>query len=167
MIASRIYLLLGSNLGDRLRLLQAAVHYLTLHLARGQVTCSSVYETAAWGKEDQPAFLNMAVGMDTTLTPELVLAATRQIEQSFGRQRIERWGERTLDIDILFYGQEVINSPQLTIPHPQIQARRFALVPMSEIASDLVHPILRKTILQLLQECTDSLEVKVFEGGDL
>ena len=148
-MAETIYLLLGSNEGDRLRQLKSAAHYLVLHLARGTVIYSSVYETAAWGKEDQPSFLH---------PPELVLAAVHQIEQSFGRQRTEQWGQRTLDVDILFYGNQIIQQPGLIIPHPQLQERRFALIPMAEIA-----PELHKSVTQLLHECSDVLPVQVFE----
>lgn len=159
-MAEMIYLLLGSNEGDRLKLIKEAAHYLVLHLARAPVDYSSVYETAAWGKEDQPSFLNIAIGMQTTRPPQLVLAACRQIEASFGRQRTELWGQRTLDADIIFYGDKIIQSPELTIPHAQIEHRRFTLMPMAEIAPQLVHPVLSKTILQLLDECKDTLLVR-------
>jgi 2-amino-4-hydroxy-6-hydroxymethyldihydropteridine diphosphokinase len=158
-----IYLLLGSNEGDRLRLLQDAAHFLVMHLARGHVLYSSIYETAAWGKEDQPPFLNMALRLDTNHPPDLVLTAARQIEQGFGRQRIEVWGQRTLDVDILFYGDKTIDKPDLIIPHQQIQARRFALTPMAEIAPHFEHPVLKKTMLELLAICEDPLEVHMFQ----
>jgi 2-amino-4-hydroxy-6-hydroxymethyldihydropteridine diphosphokinase len=160
-----IYLLLGSNEGDRLRLLRDAAHFLVLHLARGHVLYSSVYETAAWGKEDQPSFLNMALRMDTNHPPELVLAGARQVEQGYGRQRTEVWGPRTLDVDILFYADRVVNHPQLTIPHPQIQARRLALTPMAEIAPHFEHPVLKKTMLELLSICEDPLPVQIYQSS--
>ena len=161
-MGNTIYLLLGSNEGDRLRQLNSAVYYLTLHLARGPVIRSAVYETAAWGIEDQPSFLNLAIRMNTAHPPEDVLTAVHQIEQSFGRQRTVQWGQRTLDIDILFYGDEIIRQPKLIIPHPEIQARRFALAPMAEIAPELMHPVLKQTMAELLLQCTDPLPVEVF-----
>jgi len=166
-MAETIYLLLGSNEGDRLRQLKSAVYYLTLHLARGPVVRSSIYETAAWGIEDQPSFLNLAIRMNTAHPPEDVLTAVHQIEQSFGRQRIVKWGQRTLDIDILFYGDKIIHQPRLIIPHPQIQERRFALAPMAEIAPELMHPVLRQTMAELLDHCTDPLPVQVINDSEL
>lgn len=127
------------------------------------VAKSSLYETAAWGKEDQPDFLNMALCIETSLTPEQLLQATQTIEQHLGRQRDVKWGQRTLDIDILFYGSEIVNLPNLKVPHPYIQDRRFALVPLHEIAPQLVHPGLAKTIAALLQNCPDKLEVRLFK----
>ena len=165
-MAETIYLLLGSNEGERLRQLKSAIYYLTLHLARGPVLRSSVYETAAWGLEEQPPFLNMAIRMNTVHPPEDVLTAVHQIEQSFGRQRVVKWGQRTLDIDILFYGDRIIDQPELIIPHPQIQQRRFALAPMVEIAPSLMHPVLERTMTELLADCKDPLPVQVFSDPE-
>jgi 2-amino-4-hydroxy-6-hydroxymethyldihydropteridine diphosphokinase len=113
--------------------------------------------------EDQPAFLNQALKMDTRHPPEDVLTAIHQIEQSFGRQRTLKWGPRTLDIDILFYGDMIIERPELKIPHPQIQERRFALAPVAELAPGFVHPVFNKTIAELLEHCSDPLPVRLFE----
>ncbi len=120
---------------------------------------SSIYETAAWGKTDQPMFLNQVVEIITVLSPKELLQKILNIERQLGRARHEKFGPRTIDIDILFYNEERHNSPSLTIPHPALQYRRFALTPMNEIAPGFVHPVLKKTIAELLEECPDDLPV--------
>jgi len=162
MKGARIYLLLGSNEGDRLYYLTAAVQKLRQDLATGPAISSAIYETAAWGKEDQASFLNMALGMDTLQTPNAVLETALQIEKSLGRTRLEHWGQRSLDIDILFYGDQILHTESLTIPHPHLAKRRFALVPIAEIAPEFIHPILGKSMKQLLTECMDPLPVERF-----
>lgn len=154
-----IYLLLGSNEGDRIHLLQTAVRELQQHCG-AVIKKSSLYETAAWGLEEQPDFLNQVVKLKTPHSPQALLTAIQEIEKNLGRQRKVKWGQRTLDIDILFYGKKIIQTPTLTIPHPYMQDRRFTLLPLAEIAPHFVHPLLRKTIATLLKECKDRLEVK-------
>lgn len=158
----QVYLLLGSNLGDRTQILEGAKAFLTARCGR-VLNASQVYETAAWGKEDQPSFLNQALLLETGLSPEEVLAVCLQSEQAAGRERIERWGARTLDVDILFYDDLELDIPGLHIPHPALPQRRFALLPMADIAPDFVHPILHKSIKQLLDECPDPLAVTPFQ----
>jgi len=154
-----VYLLLGSNEGQREEWLNEAIRLLQQNC--GTITARSyIYETAAWGLEQQPDFLNMALSITTALSPADLLEQTQAIEQQLGRQREVKWGQRTLDIDILFYNSDIIDIPGLKIPHPYIQERRFALVPMAEIAPDLVHPVFNKNISQLLDECKDPLQVK-------
>ena len=157
------YLLLGSNLGDRAALLAAARQALAA-TAGDIVAVSSLYETAAWGREDQPAFLNQALAVRTRLRPDALLAACQAAEQHAGRQRLEHWGSRTLDVDILFYGSHIIQSPGLSVPHPRLAERRFALVPLAEIAGPLHHPQLRETIATLLLRCPDPLPVQRWAG---
>lgn len=130
------YLSLGSNLGDRLAMLAEAVRRLGTQAVR--VTgVSSVYETAPWGKTDQPAFLNLVVELETDLDPHSLLRHILAVEQSLGRVRLERWGPRTVDIDILLYDDEQIATPDLEIPHPRMADRAFVLVPLLEIAPHL------------------------------
>ena len=153
------YLLLGSNLGDRVALLHAA--QARLEATAGEiVAASALYETAAWGREDQPAFLNQALALRTTLTADQLLAQCLQTEHLAGRERRERWGSRTLDVDILLYGSEIINEPSLAVPHPRLAERRFALVPLAEIGGAVQHPGSGLTIIELLAHCPDPLPVR-------
>ena len=153
-----VYLLLGSNEGQREEWLQTAIELLQ-EKCGDIIKRSAIYETAAWGLEEQPDFLNMALRLNTALSPVELLQQTQAIEHQLGRQREVKWGQRTLDIDILFYNDELTDIPGLKIPHPYIQERRFALVPLAEIAPGYSHPIFHKTITQLLDECNDPLEV--------
>jgi 2-amino-4-hydroxy-6-hydroxymethyldihydropteridine diphosphokinase len=156
------YLLLGSNLGDRPTRLNKA--RATLAASAGEiVAASSIYETAAWGVEDQPDFLNQVLAITTTLTPDALLAACQAAEQQQGRQRALRWGARSLDVDILLFGNEVIATPTLTVPHPALPFRRFTLIPLAELASQLVHPQLHQTIAKLLLDCPDPLPVRKWD----
>lgn len=120
---------------------------------------SSVYTTAPWGNNDQPSFLNMAVNIVVNADARRTLQEVLSIEKAMGRERKEKWGQRLIDIDILFFGNFIINETDLIIPHPEIQNRRFALVPMVEIASDFSHPVLNKNIATLLSVCQDELAV--------
>jgi 2-amino-4-hydroxy-6-hydroxymethyldihydropteridine diphosphokinase len=153
------YLLLGSNLGDRAaRLAQARRD---LAATAGRITAASaLYETAAWGLEDQPAFLNQVLALETELSAPALLTACLAAEQQQDRARLVRWAARTLDVDMLLFGQEVIDTPTLTVPHPALPGRRFALVPLAEVAPQLVHPVLHHTIAELLAKCVDKLDVR-------
>jgi len=154
------YLLLGGNLGNRQENLAKAVELLNEEI--GEVlSVSSVYETAAWGKTDQPAFLNQAVSLKTNLNALQVLDKVLKIEKVLGRVRKEKWGERLIDIDLILFGNEIINiEAKLQVPHPQMQYRRFVMEPLAEIAAGLIHPVLGKTILEITKNITDNLEVK-------
>ena len=153
-----IYLILGSNLGDRMAILADAL--MQLELTAGQLKAQSgLYETAAWGKQNQTSFLNQVVEISSALPPHELLGKILDIELKLGRVREEKWGPRTLDLDILYYDDLIVSSPTLTLPHPQLHQRRFTLIPLCEIAPLWVHPVLKKNNLQLLQECPDQLEV--------
>ena len=154
------YLSLGSNKGDTLQNLQQAIKLLEKEIGSiKEVSC--IYITAPWGNTAQPEFKNQAVCIHTDLTANELLKKTIEIEEKLGRIRTEqKWMERTIDIDILFYNNEVINMPNLTIPHPYLHQRKFVLIPLKEIASRFIHPVLNKQINTLLEECTDTLEVK-------
>jgi len=152
------YLLLGSNIGDRVAHLQQAQQQLTA-TAGEIIAASAFYETAAWGLEDQPAFLNQALAVSTALNAPALLAACLATEQQAGRERHQRWAARTLDVDILFYGDAIIDAPTLKVPHPALPGRRFALTPLAELAPQLVHPQLGQTVAELLATCPDPLAV--------
>jgi 2-amino-4-hydroxy-6-hydroxymethyldihydropteridine diphosphokinase len=155
------HLLLGSNLGDRAA--QLALARRELAAAGELVAQSGIYETAAWGREDQPAYLNQALALRTYFPAEALLAACLAAEHAAGRQRLEQWGSRTLDVDILFYGAELHRSSTLTVPHPHLAARRFALLPLAEIAPQLRHPESGLTVAELLARCPDPLPVRRWE----
>ena len=148
------YLLTGSNLGNSLTLLQQAQEEIAKRVGP-PVAVSSVYVTAPWGITDQPSFLNQALQVETSLSPQELIHNLLDIEISLGRVRTEKYGPRTIDIDILLYGNSILNEPNLQVPHPQLPHRRFALLPLAELAPDLIHPVTGKTIRQLLEECPD------------
>lgn len=158
------YLLLGSNEGDRLQWLYDALAQLDKYGLFADL--SQVYETAAWGLEDQPAFLNVALCLHTELSVEELLKAIQSIEHNLGRQRELKWGQRTLDIDILFYNDAVLDRDDLKIPHPFLQERRFALAPLNDIAPNLMHPVLQQTIATLLKYCPDQLAVVPYNDDE-
>lgn len=155
---NQCHLLLGTNIGDKKHNLLQARQLINERI--GEITKpSAIYQTSAWGKEDQDDFLNQVLAVDTTLSPEVLLARCLDIEKELGRVRFEHWGERLIDIDILYYEHEIITSQRLTVPHPEIQNRKFTLVPLVEIAPDYVHPKMNQTNKDLLGLCTDPLEV--------
>lgn len=153
------YLLLGGNLGDRKRNLDMAIQL--LNNEAGQVTAvSSIYETAAWGVTEQPDFLNQAVQLETSLTALELLDKMLEIEKQLGRIRKDKWGERLIDIDLILFGEEIINiENKLQVPHPHMQSRKFVMKPLAEIAPNVYHPILGKTIYEILENISDNLEV--------
>lgn len=152
------FLLLGTNLGDRKKNLSIARN--AIEVSVGTILkASSIYQTAAWGKTDQPEFLNQALEVQTSLSPEEVLAEILKIEYTMGRRRDQRWAERIIDIDILLFEKEMISSTALKIPHPELAGRRFALAPLAEIAGGVTHPVLQLTIQEVLAQCPDLLEV--------
>jgi 2-amino-4-hydroxy-6-hydroxymethyldihydropteridine diphosphokinase len=156
---STAYLLIGGNLGNRLHYLQEATQYI-------QQTCgnivhsSSIYESAAWGITEQPSFYNQALMLETTLPPDNLMQQLLKIEENMGRKRTLKLGPRIIDLDILFIDDLIISDSLLTLPHPALPDRRFALLPLNEIAPMLEHPVFHKTIQQLLSECKDELDVQ-------
>jgi 2-amino-4-hydroxy-6-hydroxymethyldihydropteridine diphosphokinase len=156
-----IYISLGSNLGDRLANLRNAMTNISPKVKT--VAQSSVYETEPWGYSDQPSFLNQIIKANTDLAPFDLLAFFKEIEVSMGRQETFRFGPRLIDLDILFYDDLVLNTPKLTIPHPRIIERAFVLIPLVEIAPDLYHPVIGKTIQQLTTG-VDSSSIEVFQS---
>lgn len=157
-----VFLSTGSNRGNRLRQLAIARQWIEERIGAIEAA-SHVYQTQAWGMEEQGDFLNQVLKVRTTLSPESVLENIQGIEKKMGRVREEKWGSRLIDIDILFYDNRIIHTSTLIVPHPLIPNRRFVLAPLQEIAPDFRHPLLQKTISELLTETPDSLEVHYFE----
>jgi 2-amino-4-hydroxy-6-hydroxymethyldihydropteridine diphosphokinase len=158
---STTFLLLGSNQGDRMQFLAQARRQLQAGAGSIQKE-SAIYETAAWGLQDQPAFLNQVLVLATALSPEALLAEIHQIEKKLGRVRKTKWAARVIDIDILYFDDLVLQTPRLQLPHPHLQDRRFTLLPLAEIAPGWVHPVFQKTNCQLLEQCPDTLEVRKY-----
>jgi 2-amino-4-hydroxy-6-hydroxymethyldihydropteridine diphosphokinase len=156
------YLLIGGNLGDRLGFMAAAKEKMKqkgIELIRQ----SSIYETAAWGITNQPSFLNQVLEIATSLTPEELLYDLLSIEQELGRIRAEKNGARIIDIDILYFERQLIQSAGLSIPHDRIPIRRFVLVPLAELIPDFIDPKTNTSIVKMLKDCPDTLEVAVYE----
>lgn len=149
-----VYLSLGSNIGDRQAYLSGAIDKLKEKLEN--IKTSPIYETEPWGYTDQASFLNMCLRGQTTLEPDQLLKFLKSIESESGRSHAEKWGPREIDIDILFYDEEIVDVGGLKIPHPHIAERAFVLVPLAEIAPDLAHPVLKKTIAELAESIDSS-----------
>ena len=161
---STAYLLTGGNMGNRFSYLQEAQNKIAA--SYGKITAvSAVYETDAWGVTDQPSFYNQALAVATSLSPDALMEGLLRIEQEMGRTRLRKMGPRIIDLDILLIDELVRESPLLTLPHPALHLRRFALLPLSEIAPDIIHPVLHKSIHQLLEDCTDTLNVQKKSAG--
>ena len=158
----RVVLLLGSNIEPREKYLEDAISLLEGYLGKSTAV-SEVYESEPWGFEAKISFYNRAVVFDTDKTPEELLHLCLQTEKTLGRVRnnIEGYTSRTMDVDMLYFGNKIINSEQLTVPHPRLPLRRFALQPMVEVMPELIHPILNKNQEELLLECPDQSEVKL------
>lgn len=155
---TQLFLSLGGNLGNTREIFEDA--YPLIEKKIGKISdYSSIYQTEAWGPIPQADFLNQVVLVTTTLKPEACLTELLEIEREFGRERKERWGPRTLDLDILFYGDMIIAESDLSIPHPRIAERKFILTPLAEIAPNFTYPASGKTMVALLAECSDKSQV--------
>lgn len=154
-----VYLLTGGNLGDKATTLQKAIKLIAEQVGKIE-KISSIYETKAWGVKNQPDFYNQVIQLETKLAPLAVLMAIQSIEIQLGRTERQKWHSRIIDIDILYYGDQFIGTDVLRVPHSQMHNRNFTLHPLNEIAPDFVHPVLKKTTKQLLEECKDDLPVK-------
>ncbi len=156
----RVFIGLGSNLGNRSEFLMRALEEIQRLGGIVFKKSSSVYDTDPVGIKAQPKFLNMVVEVDSVMPPGELLQKLKQIERSIGRKKSERWGPREIDLDLLYYGDEIMNDEELKLPHPEIANRRFVLVPMKEIAADFVDPLHKRTIAELLSSCTDTSAVR-------
>ena len=154
-IMEHIFLLTGSNIGKTEKHLLLAKKIIAERIG-SVVHQSSVYKTEPWGNKEQQDFLNQVLEVQTTLLPEDVLKQVLSIEQEMGRNRLQKWGPRIIDIDILFYGDVIIKTEHLTVPHPLLHERKFTLLPLTEIAPGFIHPVMLKTVNELLIECADT-----------
>ncbi|MFW6223192.1 MAG: 2-amino-4-hydroxy-6-hydroxymethyldihydropteridine diphosphokinase [Bacteroidota bacterium] len=160
MILTKTFLLIGGNLGNRPHNLEKAKGLININIGP-LIAESSIYETEPWGFEHEKFFYNQVLEVDTPLAPDSLLEKIHLIENQMGRKREKgRYTARIIDIDILFYNKEAVNSTSLTIPHKALHKRRFVLIPLSEIAPDFIHPVLKKSVNMLLQECSDTGMVK-------
>ncbi|MEI9933308.1 MAG: 2-amino-4-hydroxy-6-hydroxymethyldihydropteridine diphosphokinase [Ferruginibacter sp.] len=158
---NKTYLLLGSNVGNSKAALANAIKHIEKKIGK-VVRQSSIYKTAAWGKTDQADFLNQVIIVDTNLSAEETMSTILLIEERMGRIRTIKNAPRVIDIDILFFNKDIIQQKNLIVPHPEIPNRRFVLIPINELSPNLKHPVLHKTIHQLLTNSTDILNVKKF-----
>ena len=157
-----VFLGLGSNKGDRDKYIEEAIERIS-EINEVTVTKKApIYETEPWGVKDQGFFLNTVIQIETTLPADLLHGELKRIEKELGRGSGEKWSEREIDIDLLFYGEENIITENLKIPHHQIENRRFVLVPLADIAPEFIHPVLRKSISMLLADTSDELQVSKY-----
>lgn len=156
----RATLIIGGNIGKRESYLQFAIYHIEKSIGP-IIKQSKIYESETWGDKATNPFLNQVLDIDTQLEPLEILKAINNIEHMAGRTRFEQWGDRTLDIDVLFLEDKILEEMVLTVPHPHIAERKFTLVPLNEIKADFIHPVYNKSIASLLESCTDSLEVKI------
>jgi 2-amino-4-hydroxy-6-hydroxymethyldihydropteridine diphosphokinase len=157
-----IFLSLGSNLGDKRQHLARATELINYLIGSVEQT-SPLYLTEAWGLTSQEDFINQVIKIRSALTPKEILNCIHQIEASMGRVRKEKWEPRIIDIDILYFDDQCINSPELVIPHPLLQERKFVLVPLTDLSPTFVHPLLHQTNEQLLLDCTDDSEIHLLK----
>ncbi|MEO8822433.1 MAG: 2-amino-4-hydroxy-6-hydroxymethyldihydropteridine diphosphokinase [Ginsengibacter sp.] len=154
---NQLFLITGGNIGDRKRNLERAATLIQKRVGK-IMTCSKMYETEAWGITDQPSFYNQVLIIESKLSAREVLHIILNIEEEMGRKRTVKNAARIIDIDILFFNDEIVNEENLSIPHPEIGNRRFVLSPLNEIAPGMLHPVFKKTIKELLSETKDLLK---------
>ena len=157
------YLCLGGNVGDRKKIIESALYIINNNV--GKITAkSSIYETEAWGVDNHHPYLNQCISVITSYNPLELISSLLNIENQLGRERInsDNYNPRTLDIDVLFFNDEIINYPNLIVPHPRLHLRNFVLMPLKEIAPHFLHPKLKKTITELLETCPDNCQVKSY-----
>lgn len=157
----QVYLLLGGNLGDKPKIFTETEQLIAETI--GNIRCKSrIYETEPWGFESEEWFWNQAFLVETNLSVSACLEAVHRIEKLVGRVRSsQQYSSRIIDIDLIFFGDQVIDQPELIVPHPRMAARKFVLQPLCEISAEKIHPVFQKTIQELLDECDDSLEVRI------
>ncbi|MGB2697203.1 MAG: 2-amino-4-hydroxy-6-hydroxymethyldihydropteridine diphosphokinase [Candidatus Zixiibacteriota bacterium] len=156
------YIGLGSNLNHKMESLDKAVDLIEHNSKVKVLKRSSVYQTEPVGIKDQPFFLNMVLEVETEISPFELLFLLQDIERKMGRKREKKWGPRNIDLDLLLYEDQVINSAELTLPHPQMHLRKFVLVPLAEITEDRIHPLNKKTISELLKDLKEDSKVELF-----
>ena len=157
-----VYVSLGSNLGDRFQHLRKAIKRMEEVNRISIKKVSSVYESEPVGYKNQRWFLNLVLEIQTSFDPFPLLEHLLAIEDKMGREREEKWGPRNIDLDLLLYDNRIVNSDRLSIPHPQMHQRRFALIPLAQIAPQLIHPLQKKSIEELLESCEDKSTVRLY-----
>ncbi|MDY7030679.1 MAG: 2-amino-4-hydroxy-6-hydroxymethyldihydropteridine diphosphokinase [Thermodesulfobacteriota bacterium] len=153
------YVGVGSNLGDKIKHCNDAIEEIAKCKENTVIKRSSLYRTEPWGKEDQDWFINCAIKLETSLDVLVLLELLKNIELKFKSTKKEKWSPRIIDLDILFFNDEIIDKPGILVPHPFIQERRFVLVPLCEICSELIHPVFNKSVKDLLKKTSDDKEV--------
>ncbi len=166
-LSTHIFIGLGTNLGNREANLRHAVRLIAGISGVWVNAVSPCYETGAWGKTDQPDFLNQVVELKATINPEELLTELLRIEREMGRIRTIHWGPRIIDLDILLWDQEIVDQEQLKIPHPYLHERIFVLQPLVDLAGNLRHPVLKKTLAELLPLCSDTTPLKLYDFDTL
>lgn len=161
-----VFIALGTNQGDKSENLDTAIDKI-IEQTGPVLAMSKLYETDAWGLEDQEHFYNLVIAVDTDLTPQALLQKLLDIEKEMGRERIQKWGPRIIDLDILFYKNQIIDTPNLTIPHPDLQNRNFVLIPLLDICPFMNHPVKNVDVMQLYVDCSDTQEVRLVEEEEV